>query len=319
MEIQEVIMHDFTFIDLFAGIGGIRRPYQELGGKCVFSSEIDKFAVKTYEENWGETPSGDITKIEAKDIPNFDILLAGFPCQAFSIAGKRKGFADTRGTMFFEVERILEYHKPKCFMLENVKGLTNHDKGKTFKVMLDILENKLKYKVYYKVLNAKDFGVPQNRERIIIVGFKNHDVDFKFPEPIKNNKMKLGDILEKDVDDKYTISDKIWASHQRRKEQHKAKGNGFGYSLFNEESPYTSTISARYYKDGSEILIEQKGKNPRRLTPREAARLQGFPDDFKLVVSDMQLYKQFGNSVPTKMIGAVADEIYKALVESGEI
>lgn len=312
-------MHDFTFIDLFAGIGGIRRPYQELGGKCVFSSEIDKFAVKTYEENWGETPSGDITKIEAKDIPNFDILLAGFPCQAFSIAGKRKGFADTRGTMFFEVERILEYHKPKCFMLENVKGLTNHDKGKTFKVMLDILENKLKYKVYYKVLNAKDFGVPQNRERIIIVGFKNHDVDFKFPEPIKNNKMKLGDILEKDVDDKYTISDKIWASHQRRKEQHKAKGNGFGYSLFNEESPYTSTISARYYKDGSEILIEQKGKNPRRLTPREAARLQGFPDDFKLVVSDMQLYKQFGNSVPTKMIGAVADEIYKALVESGEI
>ena len=312
-------MHDFTFIDLFAGIGGIRRPYQELGGKCVFSSEIDKFAVKTYEENWGETPSGDITKIEAKDIPNFDILLAGFPCQAFSIAGKRKGFADTRGTMFFEVERILEYHKPKCFMLENVKGLTNHDKGKTFKVMLDILENKLKYKVYYKVLNAKDFGVPQNRERIIIVGFKNHDVDFKFPEPIKNSKMKLGDILEKDVDDKYTISDKIWASHQRRKEQHKAKGNGFGYSLFNEESPYTSTISARYYKDGSEILIEQKGKNPRRLTPREAARLQGFPDDFKLVVSDMQLYKQFGNSVPTKMIGAVADEIYKALVESGEI
>ena len=317
-EIQEVFMHKFTFIDLFAGIGGIRRPYQNLGGKCVFSSEIDKFAIKTYEENWGETPSGDITQISEKDIPNFDILLAGFPCQAFSIAGKRKGFADTRGTMFFEVERILEYHKPKCFMLENVKGLTNHDKGKTFKIMLDILENKLKYKVYYKVLNAKDFGVPQNRERIIIVGFKNHDVDFKFPEPT-SQKVKVGDILEKDVDEKYTISDKIWASHQRRKEQHKAKGNGFGYSLFNDESPYTSTISARYYKDGSEILIEQKGKNPRKLTPREAARLQGFPDDFKLAVSDMQLYKQFGNSVPTKMIEAVANEIYKALVESGEI
>lgn len=311
-------MHDFTFIDLFAGIGGIRRPYQKLGGKCVFSSEIDKFAIKTYEANWGETPSGDITKIAAKDIPSFDILLAGFPCQAFSIAGKRKGFADTRGTMFFEVERILEYHKPKCFMLENVKGLTNHDKGKTFKVMLDILENKLEYKVYYKVLNAKDFGVPQNRERIIIVGFKNPDVKFEFPEP-NNKKVKVGDILEKNVDDKYTISDKIWASHQRRKEQHKAKGNGFGYSLFNEKSPYTSTISARYYKDGSEILIEQKGKNPRKLTPREAARLQGFPDDFKLVVSDMQLYKQFGNSVPTKMIEAVANEIYKALIESGEI
>lgn len=311
-------MHKFTFIDLFAGIGGIRRPYQNLGGKCVFSSEIDKFAIKTYEENWGETPSGDITQISEKDIPNFDILLAGFPCQAFSIAGKRKGFADTRGTMFFEVERILEYHKPKCFMLENVKGLTNHDKGKTFKIMLDILENKLKYKVYYKVLNAKDFGVPQNRERIIIVGFKNHDVDFKFPESTAQ-KVKVGDILEKEVDEKYTISDKIWASHQRRKEQHKAKGNGFGYSLFNDESPYTSTISARYYKDGSEILIEQKGKNPRKLTPREAARLQGFPDDFKLAVSDMQLYKQFGNSVPTKMIEAVANEIYKALVESGEI
>lgn len=311
-------MHKFTFIDLFAGIGGIRRPYQNLGGKCVFSSEIDKFAIKTYEENWGETPSGDITQISEKDIPNFDILLAGFPCQAFSIAGKRKGFADTRGTMFFEVERILEYHNPKCFMLENVKGLTNHDKGKTFKIMLDILENKLKYKVYYKVLNAKDFGVPQNRERIIIVGFKNHDVDFKFPEPTAQ-KVKVGDILEKDVDEKYTISDKIWASHQRRKEQHKAKGNGFGYSLFNDESPYTSTISARYYKDGSEILIEQKGKNPRKLTPREAARLQGFPDDFKLAVSDMQLYKQFGNSVPTKMIEAVANEIYNALVESGEI
>lgn len=311
-------MHEFTFIDLFAGIGGIRRPYQKLGGKCVFSSEIDKFAIQTYEANWGEKPSGDITKIDAKEIPSFDILLAGFPCQAFSIAGKRKGFADTRGTMFFEVERILEYHKPKCFMLENVKGLTNHDKGKTFKIMLDILENKLKYKIYYKVLNAKDFGVPQNRERIIIVGFKNHDIKFHFPDP-SGEKVKVGDILEKNVDDKYTISDRIWASHQRRKEQHKAKGNGFGYSLFNKESPYTSTISARYYKDGSEILIEQRGKNPRKLTPREAARLQGFPDSFKLVVSDMQLYKQFGNSVPTKMIEAVANEIYRSLVEGGEI
>ena len=285
-------MANFTFIDLFAGIGGIRRPYQKLGGECVFSSEIDKFAVKTYEANWHETPSGDITKIDAKDIPNFDILLAGFPCQAFSIAGKRKGFADTRGTMFFEVERILEYHKPKCFMLENVKGLINHDKGNTFKTMLDILENKLDY--------------------------KNHNIKFEFPEP-QNINVKLGDILEKDVDPKYTISDKLWASHQRRKKEHQAKGNGFGYCLFNEESKYTSTISARYYKDGSEILIEQKGKNPRKLTPREAARLQGFPDDFKLVVSDMQCYKQFGNSVPTKMIEAVANKVYEALVEGGEI
>ena len=311
-------MANFKYIDLFAGIGGIRRPYQKLGGTCVFSSEIDKFAIQTYEANWGETPSGDITKIDEKDIPSFDILLAGFPCQAFSIAGKRKGFDDIRGTMFFEIERILAYHKPKCFMLENVKGLLNHDEGNTFKIMKDILENKLGYKMYYKVLNARDFGVPQNRERIIIVGFKNHNINFEFPKPT-GVKTKLGDILEKDVPEKYTISDKIWASHQRRKEMHKTKGNGFGYSLFNENSPYTSTISARYYKDGSEILIEQKNKNPRKLTPREAARLQGFPDDFKLVVSDMQLYKQFGNSVPTKMIEAVANNVIKALEDGGEI
>ena len=311
-------MADFKFIDLFAGIGGIRRPYQKLGGKCVFSSEIDKYAAQTYEANYGEKPSGDITQINAESIPNFDILLAGFPCQAFSIAGKRKGFEDTRGTMFFEVERILEEKKPKSFLLENVKGLTNHDHGRTFKIMLDILENKLGYKVYYKVLNAKNFGLPQNRERIMIVGFKNHNIDFKFPEEI-NKETKVGDILIDNPDSKYTISDKIWESHQLRKERNRAKGNGFGYSLFNEESPYTSTISARYYKDGSEILIEQEGKNPRKLTPREAARLQGYPDSFKIVVSDTQAYKEFGNSVPVNMINAVAQEMYKSLKNGGEI
>ena len=309
---------EFKYIDLFAGIGGIRMPFQNLGGECVFSSEIDKYAAQTYEANYGEKPSGDITQINAESIPNFDILLAGFPCQAFSIAGKRKGFEDTRGTMFFEVERILEEKRPKSFLLENVKGLTNHDHGRTFKIMLDILENKLGYKVYYKVLNAKNFGLPQNRERIMIVGFKNHNIDFKFPEEI-NKETKVGDILIDNPDSKYTISDKIWESHQLRKERNRAKGNGFGYSLFNEESPYTSTISARYYKDGSEILIEQEGKNPRKLTPREAARLQGYPDSFKIVVSDTQAYKEFGNSVPVNMINAVAQEMYKSLKNGGEI
>ena len=309
---------EFKYIDLFAGIGGIRMPFQNLGGECVFSSEIDKYAAQTYEANYGEKPSGDITQINAESIPNFDILLAGFPCQAFSIAGKRKGFEDTRGSMFFEVERILEEKKPKSFLLENVKGLTNHDHGRTFKIMLDILENKLGYKVYYKVLNAKNFGLPQNRERIMIVGFKNHNIDFKFPEEI-NKETKVGDILIDNPDSKYTISDKIWESHQLRKERNRAKGNGFGYSLFNDESPYTSTISARYYKDGSEILIEQEGKNPRKLTPREAARLQGYPDSFKIVVSDTQAYKEFGNSVPVNMINAVAQEMYKSLKNGGEI
>lgn len=323
VRLDELVKRDvsnakFTFIDLFAGIGGIRLAYQKEGGACVFSSEIDKFACQTYEANWNEYPSGDITKIDAKEIPKFDILLAGFPCQAFSIAGKRRGFSDTRGTMFFEVERILEYHKPKCFMLENVKGLVNHDKGKTFKVMREILEGKLGYKIYYKVLNAKDFGLPQNRERIIIVGFRNHDVEFCFPVPT-DIKTKLSDILEDKVDPKYTISDKIWASHQRRREAHRAKGNGFGYSLFNGDSEYASTISARYYKDGSEILIEQEGKNPRKLTPREAARLQGFPDSFKLPCSDGQTWKQLGNSVPTKMINAVAKNVVKALEDANEI
>ena len=313
-------------IDLFAGLGGIRLGFQEamdvlgLETECVFSSEIKQYAIKAYKDFYGkdEVVNGDITQIDVVDIPAFDVLLAGFPCQPFSSAGVRKGFKDTRGTMFFEVERILEEKKPKSFLLENVKGLTNHDHGRTFKIMLDILENKLGYKVYYKVLNAKNFGLPQNRERIMIVGFKNHNIDFKFPEEI-NKETKVGDILIDNPDSKYTISDKIWESHQLRKERNRAKGNGFGYSLFNEESPYTSTISARYYKDGSEILIEQEGKNPRKLTPREAARLQGYPDSFKIVVSDTQAYKEFGNSVPVNMINAVAQEMYKSLKNGGEI
>ena len=301
---------EFTFIDLFAGIGGIRLGFESVGGESVYSSEWDKPCQQTYAANFGEIPDGDITKVKPEDIPPFDVLLAGFPCQPFSMAGHKKGFDDTRGTLFFNIAKIVEYHKPKVVFLENVKNLGSHDKGKTLAVILDTLE-KLGYKVHYKILNAKEFGVPQNRQRIYIIGFKDN-VDFSFPSPTKST-TKLGDILQKNIDPKYTISDKLWAGHQRRKIEHKLKGNGFGYCLFNEESVYTSTISARYYKDGSEILVDQKGKNPRKITPREAARLQGFPDDFIIPVSDMQAYKQFGNSVCVPVIKALAKKVKKAL------
>lgn len=336
---------DFSFIDLFAGIGGIRVPFQELGGECVFTSEWDKFSQITYEANFRESPNGDITKIPASDIPRHDVLLAGFPCQSFSQAGLKQGFMDTRGTMFFEIQKILNYHRPKAFLLENVKQLRGHDKGQTLQRILDILrgENEheipadvpmsenarnslgstLNYYVDYRVLRAADFGVPQNRERIFIVGFDKDSFPvgtdfnalFKWPEPTKTE-TRLGDILfpNEQVDDKYTISNKLWAGHQRRKLEHKAKGNGFGYGLFNVNSPYANTISARYYKDGSEILIDQAdmGKNPRKLTPRECARLQGFDESFRIdAVSDTQAYRQFGNSVAVPVVRSVA----KAMVE----
>ncbi len=297
----------FKFIDLFAGIGGIRTGFESVGGECVFTSEWDEPAQKTYQVNFGELPYGDITKIKPIEIPSFDILLAGFPCQPFSMAGFKKGFADTRGTLFFDIAKIIEHHKPSVIFLENVRNLASHDKGNTIKVIINTLE-KIGYKVFYKVLNAKDFGLPQNRARIYIVGFKDKNIDFEFPEPLKI-KTRLGDILEKNVDVKYTISDKLWAGHQRRKKEHREKGNGFGYSMFSNKSAYTSTISARYYKDGSEILIEQKGKNPRKLTPREAARLQGYSDDFVIPVSDNQAYKQFGNSVAVPVIKILAKKI----------
>lgn len=301
---------DFTFIDLFAGIGGIRMGFESAGGECVFTSEWDEPAQKTYQANFKEMPYGDITKIEPEEIPSFDMLLAGFPCQPFSQAGLKKGFEDTRGTLFFDIARIVEHHKPSVVFLENVRNLGSHDKGNTLKVIIKTLED-LGYKVFHRLYNAKNFGVPQNRVRIYIIAFKDK-VDFEFPkEP--NTPTKLGDILEKKVDDKYTISDKLWAGHQRRKKEHKEKGNGFGYSLFNEKSEYTSTISARYYKDGSEILIEQKGKNPRKLTPKEASRLQGFPEDFIIPVSDNQAYKQFGNSVAVPVIKVLAKQIIKTL------
>ncbi|CCW32963.1 Modification methylase SsoII [Xenorhabdus nematophila F1] len=344
----------FTFIDLFAGIGGIRLPFQALGGHCVFTSEWDKFAQKTYLANYGEMPSGDITQIKAADIKDHDILLGGFPCQAFSQAGLKQGFNDTRGTMFFEIQRILAEKRPKAFLLENVKQLQGHDKGRTLKNIIDILQGaydqdipeyipmsdearralseKLNYWVDFKVLRAADFGVPQNRERIFIVGFNKDyfsDTDFgklfRWPSApctptrvghILQSYQELHQDAQKNGRDTYTISDKLWTGHKKRKEEHKTKGNGFGYSLFNAESEYTNTISARYYKDGSEILIDQSaiGKNPRKLTPRECARLQGFPENFIVdAVSQGQIYKQFGNSVCVKVIRAVAEQVVHTL------
>lgn len=308
----------FKYIDLFAGIGGIRIPFQELGGECVFTSEWDAFAQKTYRINFGGEIAGDITQVKEKDIPDFDILLGGFPCQPFSQAGLHKGFSDTRGTLFFDIERIMKEKRPKAFLLENVKQLKGHDKGRTYKVIEEHLKA-LDYTVTSAVLRAGDFGVPQNRERIYIVGFDRkyfdlpEDYEFVFPEPPKI-KTRLGDILEKKVDPKYTISEKLYEGHKRRKEEHKKKGNGFGYSLFDADSEYTNTLSARYYKDGSEILIEQGvGKRPRKLTPRECARLQGFPESFIIPVSDSRAYKQFGNSVAVPVIRAISSCILKEL------
>ena len=305
-------------IDLFAGIGGIRMGFEQAFGavECVFSSEIDKFAVQTYATNYGEERIyGDITQVNENSIPDHDVLLAGFPCQPFSQAGLKKGFSDTRGTLFFDIERILLTKKPKAFLLENVKQLKGHDQGRTLKIILEHLTN-AGYELHVQVLSAKDFGIPQNRERIYIVGFLEHGLGFSFTSG-NGKSVKVGDILEKDVDEKYTISDRLWQGHQRRKVENKLNGKGFGYGLFSAFSPYTNTISARYYKDGSEILIEQEGKNPRKITPREAARLQGFPESFKIPVSDAQAYRQFGNSVCVSVIREIAIKMKEAL--NGEV
>jgi len=312
----------FKFIDLFAGIGGIRLAYQNNGGKCVFTSEWDYYSKKTYELNFGEVPFGDITKISEKEIPDHDILLAGFPCQPFSIAGVSKknslgrahGFLDkTQGTLFFDVARIIEYKKPKAFMLENVKNLISHDKGKTFKIIIETLKE-LDYSIHYKVLDGKHF-VPQHRERIIIVGFKNSifkgKESFEFPE-LPESTRKIREILENEVDNKYTLSDKLWNYLQEYAKKHKAKGNGFGFGLANLDG-ISRTMSARYYKDGAEILIPQDGKNPRRLTPKECSRLMGYPENFEFNVSDNQAYKQFGNSVIVPLIEAIAKQIVKTI------
>ena len=343
----------FSFIDLFAGIGGIRIPFQQLGGECVFTSEWDKFSKKTYAANFGEYPKGDITKIHTSEIPDHDVLLAGFPCQAFSQAGLKKGFSDTRGTLFFEIQRILANKRPKAFLLENVKQLRGHDKGKTLDTIIktltgdqtgsipeDIsiseearhcLTTTLNYEVGYSVLRATNFGVPQNRERIYIVGCdKDSFPTLNLADAIsemfndlnaRRAETQLGTVLEDNasIDPKYTISDRLLAGHQRRRIEHKKKGNGFGFSVFNKNSKYCNTISARYYKDGSEILIDQTelNRNPRKLTPRECARIQGFPDEFIVsAVSDVQNYRQFGNSVSVPVIKEIADHMVKIMSKS---
>lgn len=315
----------FLFIDLFAGIGGMRIAFDRAGGHCVYSSEWNKYSQQTYFANFGEQPEGDITQVNEKDIPDHDILVAGFPCQPFSIAGvskknslgRKTGFEDkTQGTLFFDVCRILKEKRPKAFMLENVKNLCSHDHGRTFQIIKESLDE-LNYEVFSAVLDGQNY-VPQHRERIIIVGFDRErygkDIDFEFNLTPENPKPVMQDILDKEVDAKYTLSDKLWIYLQNYAAKHKAAGNGFGYGIAPLDG-VSRTISARYYKDGSEILIAQEGKNPRRLTPRECARLQGFPDTFRIPVSDTQAYKQFGNSVVVPLMENVAKLIVKKLVE----
>lgn len=371
------IKPEFTFIDLFAGIGGFHTAMHSVGGKCVFASEWDKNARITYEENYKAIEPGlfekdedgkykyfnaDINDVELEKVPDFDVLCGGFPCQAFSIAGKRKGFEDTRGTLFFNIAAIVNHKikigkKPKVLFLENVKGLKNHDQGKTLETLLRVLREDLEYEVRTMVLNAKYFGVPQNRERLFFVCWDKKQCpskDFKFPLGLDKNlksifekdqlqnviSTKVSDILEPDtsIPEKMTISDKMWIGHQLRKARNRANGKGFGYSLFKEDATYCSTISARYWKDGSEILIDQskKKKNPRKLTPVEAGRLQGYKivgngwkdpqaannqnnknklPTMRIVVSNKEAYHQFGNSVAVPVIRTLAKEIKRQLLE----
>lgn len=316
----------YTFIDLFAGIGGLRLALESTGATCVYSSEWNKFSRQTYEANFGEIPDGDITQVVAAEIPDHDILVGGFPCQPFSIAGVSKknslgratGFEDeTQGTLFFDVCRILAEKRPRAFFLENVKNLVSHDKGNTFRVIQSAVEE-LDYTLFYTVLDAQDY-VPQHRERIVLIGFDRRRYgdaavfDFDLPKPAI--KPVLADILEPSVDAKYTLSDKLWAYLQAYATKHKAAGNGFGYGLARPDG-VARTLSARYYKDGSEILIPQsEGLNPRRLTPRECARLQGFPESFEIPVSDTQAYRQFGNSVCVPLMAEVAKRLISELCD----
>lgn len=300
----------FRFIDLFAGIGGIRLGFESAGGHCVFSSEFDNNACKTYEANFGERPAGDITKIDAKDIPDFDILLAGFPCQAFSIIGKKEGFDnETCGTLFFEVERILKAKRPKAFMLENVRNLVAHDKGKTYQVIRTHLEA-LGYNVYAKVLNALDYGVPQKRERIIIVGFKDN-IMFTFPDPVPvSQRKKLADVLETNVDSKYYVKDSIRESRlMRLKDPDYPKPYISHENMAGSVTPHPYSSCLRAGASANYILINDE----RRPTERELLRLQGFPEDFKIVVPYGHIKHQTGNSVAVPVISAVAKQMVDLL------
>ncbi len=322
----------FKFIDLFSGVGGFRIAMQSLGGECVFSSEIDKYASQTYETNFGEEPFGDITKIPPADIPDHDMLCGGFPCQSFSIAGKRKGLKDeTRGTLFFNVAKIIEAKRPKAFFLENVKGLTHHDRGRTLKIILKVLREDLGYYVPDpQVINAKDFGVPQNRQRIFIIGFRK-DLgisDFEYPEPL-NKKVCFGDVKEKEkVSVKYYLSTQYLTTLRRHKQRHADKGNGFGYEIIADNQCTNAIVVGGMgrernivtdhrltdFKPVTKIKGEVNREGLRRMTPREWARLQGFPDNFQIKVSDAQAYKQFGNSVAIPAIQATAENIIKSII-----
>ncbi|MDC3170495.1 DNA cytosine methyltransferase [Bacteroidota bacterium] len=330
--------NDFTFIDLFAGIGGFRIAMEDLGGSCVFSSEWDKYAQITYEANYGDKPFGDITQSEVKNkIPNsFDVLCAGFPCQAFSIAGKRGGFQDTRGTLFFEVAEIIKKHEPKAIFLENVKGLRNHDRGRTLSTILNTLREDLGYYVPDpKIINAKYFGVPQNRERIFIVGFRGDLAihQFKYPEA-KEVTTSVDEIIEKkEVSVKYYLSTQYLKTLEQHKKRHESKGNGFGYQILQNDSVANAIVCGGMGKERNLVIDERltnfkpvtniKGEvnrqGIRRLTPRECARIQGFPESFKIVVSDAQAYKQFGNSVAIPAIKATGLNILRKLVYAGSI
>jgi len=313
------ICHPLRFIDLFCGIGGFRYAFESVGAKCVFSSDWDKYSRITYEANFGEKPHGDIHAIAVADIPKHDVLCGGFPCQPFSLAGvskknslgRKHGFDDEKqGNLFFSIAEILDYHKPAAFVLENVKNLKSHDQGRTFKVIYETLTQALGYQVYYKIVDAIGL-VPQHRERIFLVGFKTPR-HFEFPKfPAKGPKM--ASILDKEVPAKYTLTPNLWEYLQNYAKKHQAAGNGFGFGKV-DGTMTSRTLSARYHKDGSEILIDQgAGRIPRRLTPRECARLMGYPESHQIPVSDTQAYRQFGNSVVMPVVAKIAEKVVATL------